>query len=252
MSKLPNAPLQEVIFEIRWALMPGKESGQLIDEEFELASGRLSSILEQKFPYYRRIIPQNISEQLMHYNVVHQYWTGENKWPVIQLGPGIFTINCTDDEYFWENYQKLIQEGVAWLDKAYKSPLNILFASLRYIDEIKIDDYGGIESGWKNFINTHFNFEYHNHFNTLGKQTQIQVNQTFQLKDGSDLQVQFSNGIKNNKETLVWQTAILKKTSFNREHLFLWTENAHRVTHKLFKEMIKPNLYDSFSRKDTD
>lgn len=101
MSKLPNAPLQEVIFEIRWALMPGKESGQIIDEGFELASGRLSTILEERFPYYKRIISQNIPDQLMHYNVVHQYWSGENKWPVIQLGPGIFTINCTDEEYFW-------------------------------------------------------------------------------------------------------------------------------------------------------
>jgi hypothetical protein len=42
MSRLPNAPLQEVFFEIRWALVPGKETGQIIDEGFELASGRLS------------------------------------------------------------------------------------------------------------------------------------------------------------------------------------------------------------------
>lgn len=168
------------------------------------------------------------------------------------MGPGIFTINCTDDEYFWETFQQLIREGIAWLSKAYKAPLNILFASLRYIDEIKVDEYGGVESGWGNFINTHFNFAYHNQFNTLGKQMQIQVNQTFKLKDDSDLQVQFSNGIKNNKETLIWQTAILKKNSFNTEELLLWTDNAHSITQKLFREMIKPDLYDSFSTKNTN
>ncbi|NCT74898.1 MAG: TIGR04255 family protein [Chitinophagaceae bacterium] len=251
MSKLPNAPLQEVIFEIRWALKPDLRSGQILDEGYELASGRLSTIVEKSFPYYRRVLPQDLPEQLLPYQVVHQYWTGENKWPVLQLGPGIFTINCTDEAYDWEKgYRKLIEDGINWLMQSYKQALNIRLASLRYIDAIKVDDYGGIDGGWQSFIKNHLNFEYNNHFNTLGRQKQMQVNQTFELEDGSDLQLQIADAIRNNQKALVWQTAIIKKAVFDVEGLLKWADYAHSITHDLFQEMIKPDLYASFSRKN--
>ena len=251
MSRLSKAPLQEVIFEIRWALVPGKETGQIIDEGFELASGRLSTIIEQQFPYYKRIIPQDIPDQLMHYQAIHQYWTGENKWPVIQLGPGIFTINCTDGGYDWEGgFRILIKQAIEWLEQSYRKSLNIRFASLRYIDAIKVDDYGGIKDGWQNFIKLHFNFEYNNQFNTRGRQKQIQIHQTFELEDGSDLQVQIANGVRNNEKALIWQTAILKKDTFDSDKLFSWADYAHGIAHDLFQEMIKPDLYASFSREN--
>lgn len=251
MSKLPNAPLKEVIFEIRWALKPDLRSGQILDEGFELASGRLSTIVEKSFPYYRRILPQDLPEQMLLYQVVHQYWTGENKWPVFQLGPGIFTINCTDEAYDWENnFRSLIKDGIDWLLQSYKQSLNIRFASLRYIDTIKVDDYGGIDGGWQSFIKAHLNFEYNNHFNTRGRQKQIQINQTFELEDGSDLQLQIADAVHNNEKALAWQTAIIRKAVFDVDKLLAWADHAHSITHELFKEMIKPDLYASFSRKN--
>jgi uncharacterized protein (TIGR04255 family) len=251
MSKLLKAPLQEVIFEIRWALKPGTESGQMIDEGFELASGRLSTIVEQNFAHYKRIVSQDIPEQLLHYRAVHQYWAGENKWPVLQLGPGIFTINCTDDGYDWENgFRQLIEQAIGWLLQSYRQTLNIGFAGLRYIDAIGVDEYGGIDDGWQNFIQTHFNFQYNNQFNTRGLQKQIQINQTFELEDGSDLQIQITDGIRKNEKALIWQTAILKKSSFDANTLFSWADYAHKIAHELFQEMIKPDLYASFSRKN--
>lgn len=253
MSKLPNAPLQEVIFEIRWALRPGKVSGQLIDEGYDLALGRLSTIVEKIFPYYKRILPEDIPDQLLHYQVVHQYWTGENKWPVLQLGPGIFTINCTDEAYDWDDsFRTLISNGISWLFQSYKKPLNIRLASLKYIDAIKVDDYGGLNGGWQKFIKTHFNFEYNNQFDTRGKQKQVQMNQTFELEDGSDLQIQIADGLRNNEKSLIWQIAIIKKGSFDLNGLLSWADYSHSITHELFQEMIKSELYASFSRKNED
>ena len=251
MSKLPKAPLQEVIFEIRWALRPGNGSGQIIDEGFELASGRLSTIVEKDFPYYKRILPQDIPEQLLHYQAIHQYWKGEGKWPVLQLGPGIFTLNCTDEAYDWDSsFRGLVEKGIAWLMQSYKQTLNIRFVSLRYIDAIKVDDYGGIDGGWQAFIKKHFNFEYNNQFDTRGRQKQIQINQAFDLDDGSDLQLQIADGTRNNEKSLIWQTAILKKGSFDVKGLLAWADYAHSLMHELFQEMIKPDLYASFSGKN--
>lgn len=251
MSKLPKAPLQEVIFEVRWSLKPDSDSGQIVDIGYELASGRLSTIVEKDFSHYRRILPKDIPEQLLPYKVVHQYWSSENKWPVLQLGPGIFTINCTDEAYDWENnFRGLIKQGIDWLMQSYKQSLQIQLASLKYIDAIRVDDYGGIDNGWQDFIEANFNFKYSNLFNTRGKQKQIQVNQTFELEDGSDLQLQIADAIRNNDKALVWQTAIIKKALFDVEDLFNWADYAHNVTHELFKELIKPELYASFSREN--
>jgi len=254
MSQLPNAPLQEVIFEIRWALKPGKELGQIeiVDQDFELASGRLSSVIEKEFTFYKRIVPKDLPEQFLNYIPVHQYWISENKWPVLQLGPGIFTINCTDEDYDWETgFRQLIEKGIGWLIEAYKQPLNFQFASLKYIDAINVENYGSIKNGWSEFIKSHFNFEYYNKFNTRGRQKRIQVNQTFELTDKSELQLFISDGITKNKKALIWQTSVMKKATFKTtSELINWADYAHSITHELFKEMIKPDLYVSFSTKN--
>jgi len=42
MPKLPKAPLQEAIFEIRWELNVDPTTNQVIDNGFQLAQGKLS------------------------------------------------------------------------------------------------------------------------------------------------------------------------------------------------------------------
>jgi uncharacterized protein (TIGR04255 family) len=251
MARLPNAPLQEVIFEVRWRLHPGKDNGQVQDAGYELASGRLSSLLERDFPYYRRIVPAELPDQMLLYRAIHQYWKGENQWPVLQLGPGIFTVNCTDQGYDWDTlFRPLIANALTWLLQAYREPLLFAFASLRYIDAVKTAEYGGLDSGWQGFIKDNFNVEYNNLFDTRGKQRRVHIDQTFDLDDGSELQVQMSSGTKNNEPAFVWQTAVLKKSSFTKEDLIQWADSSHNISHDLFVDMIKPHLYASFSGKD--
>ncbi len=51
MSKLSNAPLQEVIFEVRWPLQPDESGRQLMDREYEMALGKFQAALKTDFPY---------------------------------------------------------------------------------------------------------------------------------------------------------------------------------------------------------
>lgn len=250
MSRLPKAPLQEVIFEIRWRLEPyNNVVGQMHDPGFELASGRLSNFVEEKFPVYKKIIPPGIPEQLLSYKPVHQYWSGIDSWPVLQLGPGIFTINCTDQVYDWEDlFRPLIQESIGWLNNSYKEIPKIIFSSLRYIDAINIDEYGGMDMKLDDFIEKNFNFSYKNSFNTRGIQQRLHFDQSFITEDKTELQIQFSSGTKNNKPAILWQTAAINNDSLNNEDLLSWADKSHKITHNLFKEIVKPNLYASFSK----
>lgn len=248
MSKLPGAPLQEVIFEVRWALKPAPD-GTLLDDGYDLAPGRLSTIIENFFPIYKKVLLPDIPDFLFRFQPQHQYWKGDNVWPVIQLGPGIMTINCTDEHYDWENgFRDLIGNAVGWLLQAYKSELKFRYTSLKYIDAINLAEYGGQENDWQNFINANFNFAYINEFNTRGVQKQIQVNQVFQMEDGSDLQIQIADGKVMDEKAIIWQTAVMKKGDFSSQSLLEWADKAHATTHELFQEMVKPDLYARFSK----
>lgn len=248
MSKLPNAPLQEAIFEIRWDLDIDPGSGQLIDTGFQLAQGKLQDIAKEKFPEFSRKAPYGFPDQLFNYQVVNQYWTAEEIWPVIQLGPGIFTVNDTESSYDWPvTYFPLIKEALNWVVKAYGGQLKINSAALRYIDSVKINNYG-FEGRWQDFVSQHFNFSFDNSFDTRGNMQGLNFNQLFELEDKSSLHISMNSGKyrKTDEDALIWQTAVSKVARFDKVTLLSWLENAHTTTSALFKEMTKPHFYDSF------
>jgi len=66
------------------------------------------------------------------------------------------------------------------------------------------------------------------------------------LNDGSDLQIQISDGLTNLKRSIIWQTAILKQASANSIELIEWAEKAHSLSKELFISMVNEKLYASF------
>lgn len=90
MSKLPNAPLQEVSAQVKWHLKP---------EEFEsygfLPGDYYHSIKEQ---YVRResIAPKGIPLQLLLNNPSHKFLKEDAEFPFIVLGPGIIALNVNE------------------------------------------------------------------------------------------------------------------------------------------------------------
>ena len=248
MPKLPKAPLQEAIFEIRWDLDIDAGNGQPIDTGFQLAQGKLQEVAKERFPVFNRKVPHVFSEQLFQYQVVNQYWSAKETWPVIQLGPGIFTVNDTEANYDWPvTYFPLIKEALDWIVKAYDGPLKINSAALRYIDSVDVKNYG-FEGRWQDFIVQHFNFSFVNSFDTRGELTALHFNQFFELEDKSSLQISMNSGKyrKTNDDALIWQTAVSKVAQFDNQSLLSWLHDAHNTTSALFKEMTKPDFYDSF------
>jgi uncharacterized protein (TIGR04255 family) len=246
--KLPKAPLQEAIFEIRWALGIDPTTNQTFDMGYSLAQGKLQEIVKHEFPVYKRKVSHSIPEQLMQYQTVNQYWKGDDTWPVLQLGPGIFTVNDTEKNYIWtETYFPLIKAGLNWIYKAYDNKLSINFASLRYVDSVKLNAYN-YESRWQDFIHDHFNFSFVNNFNTRGSIKRIQFDQYFDLEDKSSLHISMNSGKyrTTDEDALIWQTAITRHAKFEKDSLIHWVDKVHTVTSDLFKELTKPNLYASF------
>lgn len=245
MKKLPNAPLQEVIFEVKWDLSLDSASREMTDPGYSLALGKFHGLVAEEFPKHVSKYPSDVPITFFNHKVIHQFWKGDNQWPVIQLGPGVLTINDTDDHYEWDNnFYPLVKATLGHLLKAYGS-LSFAEYSLRYIDVVRRKDYDAAD--WPSFIHDNVNFEFKNNFEPHGKLKEFQFQQNFALNSLGDLVINFSNGINNKKEEIfIWQTTITRKSSTGEVGLLEWLKRAHAQSSKVFKKICKKDFYGSF------
>jgi uncharacterized protein (TIGR04255 family) len=249
MSRLPNAPLQEVIFEVKWDLTLDASTRSFTDPGFELAVGKFHGQLQADFPVSKQKLPDQIPQALIGHQIKHQFWKGEGVWPVVQLGPGIMAVNETDTGYDWKSgFFPLIKRTLATLTNAYGGELTFTNYSLRYIDTVRIADYGFTD--WSSFLASNINIHLSNNFNTRGPLKNFAAEQAFDMGQDGTLQVVLSSGENEKKEdTFVWQTVISGQENIQQADLEIWIDKAHRNTSDIFKEICKPDFYGSFSRK---
>jgi len=246
-SRLPNAPLQEVIFELRWKLDFDIESQTHIDKEFQFAFANLSALSVNKLKHRVILKPSFIADSLFANRPVYQFWSEENKYPVFQLGPGVFTVNETDKNYEWKVFRSLIIEGVEWLKKSYSNKLDFSVAELRYIDAIEVDDEN--QKDLLKFISDNFQIEINNKF-IDARLSDIRLHQKFKIDKENNLSLNIANGIKNinQSKAIILETSFNKTSNISLENLITWIDQAHDTCSSLFKKMISTNLYDQFSK----
>lgn len=248
MKKLKNAPLQEVIFEAKWDLDLDSNTQQPHDIGFEFALGKFQNAISDNFPIIMRKFPPDLPYQLFNHKVLYQFWKAENTWPVLQLGPGIFSLNDTEKNYVWgDTYYPTLIEALERLISSYPKKLNFIAYTLRYIDVVPIKEYSF--ASWPKFIQDNINFSFENLFDTRGKLKQFQFQQTFEMSNESGLQITMSNGInKKNESVFIWQTAVTGHKKMDKVGLLEWVQNAHNTTSEVFKEICKDNFYASFNQ----
>jgi uncharacterized protein (TIGR04255 family) len=144
MSKpeLPHKPLVEAIFEVKWDLAKpttGQIESKLISD-YKLLPGRLYDLLKDKYTYHELVFPAELPSELMPYQPQHRFRSGENAWPLVQLGLGVLTVNDTEG-YLWRPFKSYCDEALTALHtiqgESGRSSYNLL--ALRYIDAIRIE-----------------------------------------------------------------------------------------------------------------
>jgi len=134
-KKLAHKPLIEAIFELKWHI--DAQSG---DPNYSIFVGKLFDSLKNKYPYHERLPTSMIPEQLASNVVQHRFRIGDNKWPLVQIGPGIITLNSTAD-YTWEDFSARVIELVKTTYKVYPNSMDFKVTSLllRYLDSENYD-----------------------------------------------------------------------------------------------------------------
>jgi uncharacterized protein (TIGR04255 family) len=138
-KELKNKPLVEAILEIRWQLRGAPPAPQ-IDPHYKLLLGRLFDRMRKDYPEHEQLPTANVPDELVGHVVQHRFRLGANSWPLVQVGPGVFTVNSTAD-YTWRDFRPRV---LAAIDRFYDAhpkvgELKITNLILRYIDAVYFD-----------------------------------------------------------------------------------------------------------------
>lgn len=241
MSKLPNAPLVEVIFEIKWQII---NQNDIVD--FQYLHGDLYSVIKSKYPARENLIPPEIPVEALKGKPFYRYRSGENNYPLVQLGPGVLSINNTDEDYYWDTFEKEIDYLLDSFVSVYPKSNELKFTpSLTYIDFFEIDFE---KTSSLKFINENFNLNITQSF--LSKENiskELNLMFSFEINDKT-LVLEFKHAMLNqNKKGIVLQTKIVgQNIKYSRTNLSEWINESHNTTRKVFMDIVREELYETF------
>jgi len=252
---LKNKPLVEAIFEVRWALKE-KEPKIKVDPHYKILVGSLYDRLKKNYPYHEQLPTAEMPDEIAAYITQHRFRVAENKWPLIQVGPGIITANETE-EYDWSIFEKSIQQAVSVLFDAYPEAdqnLNVNSTLLRYIDSVPFDfEKDDILSFLAKQMNTKITLCPELFEGTPVKKEPLALNLVFSFnfeKPKSVIHLRFVRGRKNDVESLFWETMIQstpEDTPKDPEGICSWVKTVHDITDDWFFKIIKGDLLESFN-----
>jgi uncharacterized protein (TIGR04255 family) len=138
---LLHPPLVEVIFELRWEIENDQQNGRMHDPNYPMMYGRLYERLKKDFPIIEDLPSVQAHPDMTPYVPRHRMRKEQNGYPLIQVGPGIVTINDTK-AYSWNHFQSLalrLIEAIVELYPTNAIPLNFIKSEMRYVNAIRFD-----------------------------------------------------------------------------------------------------------------
>lgn len=240
MSKLPNAPLIEVIFEIRWQI-----TNQNDIVEFQYLHGDLYSQLKKDFPIRENLLPPEMPIDALRGVPVFRFRKEKNGYPLYQLGPGLLTINITDDNYYWDKFEKQINDILDSFVNVYPRSSKLKFIpSLAYVDFFELNTP---PNNPLDFINQNLNIKIEQSFINEPLENKG-LNFLLNYKMEQDLlSLDIKSGQYNKIPGLVLQSKFIGENNvYSRESLTNWINHSHKILSEVFKNIIKEDLYKTF------
>lgn len=138
--KLLNKPLVEAILEVRWTLEAGPAPETKRDPHYKFLLGTLFQTIKSNYPHREELPVASVPEELTPHTVHHRFRAFPDGWPLLQVGPGVFTVNETTN-YEWESFERRINEAIPILVAAHPRPEELRFEMLmlRFVNAIPID-----------------------------------------------------------------------------------------------------------------
>ncbi len=254
-QKLTNPPLVEAILEIRWKL-DEVQPGLLADQKYKILVGRLYDHLVKDYPAHEPLPTASMPDEMLPYTVQHRFRIEDGKWPLVQVGPGIVTLNDTQN-YSWDgDFEMRAHQLINTLFDTYPNAsklLHILGIQLRYIDAIELDL---IKDNILAFISDKLkiNLAFPDEFFTDApiENTPSALNALFSFpitNPKGTLSLRFATGKHHQKDALIWETVVnSQETQLPEMPIGFddWSNSAHDLTHNMFMKLIQGDLEEVF------
>lgn len=251
---LKNKPLVEAIFELRWNLQE-PAPGMKVDPHYKLLIGRLYDKLNDEYPFHEQLPAIAIPDEIAGYIVQHRFRKDKDKWPLIQIGPGIITVNDTEG-YVWEDFEKRIIQAVNTLFEAYpesKNNLKVNRLLLRYIDAFAFDfEKDDIFNFLREQMKTKIDL-YQNLFEDTGvgkPPLGLDLRFSFAATEPKGaIHLRFARGKRKESDALIWETMVESVSSDIPEvqnAITDWIKKAHNLTDDWFFKLIEGELLRRF------
>ncbi len=254
MSKeLKNKPLVEAILEVRWQLQ--NRSGFYIDPNYRLLLARMFDKISEEYPEHEQLPAANFPDEAAAYAIQHRFRVAKNSWPLIQIGPGIFTVNSTTD-YKWQDFRSRILSAIKNFYSAYPktAELKINNIVLRYINAVdfdydKEDVLPFLRDNFK--LNISLPANLFDKTNVKGAPNNFIAQFSFDSKKPSGIiTLRFATGKRGNISALIWETTVdsTGKYLFQiPEDIEKWVNEAHVLACDWFFKIISGELERRFS-----
>jgi uncharacterized protein (TIGR04255 family) len=265
-SQLPNAPLVEAVFELRWGLKkePGQPLPLATDPGYPILAEEFGSDAPQHgFRVPRKMGPESL---LFAYGIGIRFYKKEDQpFPIWQIGPGIFAANDSA-AYEWLAFKRLVLDGTELLLSCYPTMKSFSFEpnylELRYVDSFDSSIIG--HSDLLGFLNEHTSF----HLEVpqflqkkpISKPPTGRLEFTYPVTDTRDtwFGVSIATGQFKNKDTIALISKVFTKSEklnvgdSNASRLTFveqWLEKSHAITSPFFKEFVSEPLMNHFKVK---
>lgn len=259
---LKNKPLIEAIFELRWELQEDEELEEKefgpemgIEPNYQILLGRFYDRTRNEYSYYEKLPAARMPEEISGHIVQHRFRKNKDGWPLVQLGPGILTLNDTNS-YTWEDFRSRITQVIDILFESYpQSTENLIFnkIQLRYIDAVQFDYnntdiFGFLKEKMKIKVNLPKILFDGDTVDTLPSGLSLRFSFPSNKPKGS-INLTFGSGSRHGKPALIWETTIFTKKKDipkSKSGILEWVVKAHDLTHDWFFKIIEGELEKRF------
>lgn len=261
--ELNTNPLVEAWLEIRWELVsqqPASLSLHQSDPDFPFALGAFYNSIKDEYGHRESLMPASIPEELLPpYMVRYRFRSKPEVWPVLQLGPGIATVNFTKP-YSWRRFKSTALYLREKLLAAYgENKPRAQQVALRYRNAIDFD-YGAHDllEWMSDYINLNVSPSQFIPGSTGRTKwpTSMNVSMSYELKKPDGVgSIRIATAIKNDDSesskpsqtsVVLFELEVVSKTDVPQlddiDGFEDWLSSAHGVTHEWFLALIQGPL----------
>lgn len=254
--RLKNPPLIEVILEVRWELKESTPIGKR-DPHYQFLLGVFHEKTKEEYPYHEELPTSRVPDEVTGGVVKHRFRTGENDWPLIQIGPGVMTVNETKKYDTFDSFNPRALAAVEFLFESYpnSAELNIIDLQLRYINAYEFDY---TEEKVQEFISQqmHVKSELPSFFLENKKIEQYPVSYATRTslrcnEPPGVVSLWIDTGHKLKKRAIIWKH-MFQSTNEDVPNMpddfSEWLQQAHDIIHIGFDGIIKGSLEGEFNK----